>query len=77
MQPRYPTREEAAEYKKRYPAGTRIMLDSMYDDPDPVKPGTKGTVKSVDDGGTIHCEFDDGRCLGVIPTVDRFHVIGD
>lgn len=60
----------------KYPAGTRIMLDCMMDDPRPVEPGTTGTVDCVDDAGTIHVKFDNGRYLGVIPGVDSFRVIG-
>ena len=37
--------------------------------------GTCGTVQFVDDAGTLHCKFDDGRTLGVIPDVDQFHKI--
>ncbi|MDE7192983.1 MAG: DUF4314 domain-containing protein [Oscillospiraceae bacterium] len=40
-------------YKEHYPAGTRICLDSMGDDPRPVPAGTKGTVVAVDDMGTV------------------------
>lgn len=29
----------------------------------------------VDDAGTLHCKFDNGRMLGVIPDVDQFHKI--
>ena len=46
-----------AEYlKKVYPPGTRIVLNSMSDDPRPIQGGTRGTVKVVDDIGTVHCE---------------------
>lgn len=62
-------------YKKSFPPGTRIMLDAMYDDPRPIEPGTKGTVEFVDDAGTIHTTFDNGRHLGICPEVDRFHKI--
>lgn len=31
-------------YKEHYPCGTRVQLDSMGDDPNPVLNGTKGTV---------------------------------
>lgn len=61
--------------KATYPAGTRIELDQMGEDPRPIAPGTRGTVKLVDDIGTVHCIFDNGRCLGLIPGEDAFHVI--
>lgn len=61
--------------KKRYPEGTRICLDRMNDDPFPVESGTLGKVDHVDNIGTVHCVFDNGRILGVIPDVDKFHII--
>lgn len=65
-------------YKENYPVGTRIQLDRMNaDDPRPIPAGTKGTVISVDDIGTVHCEFDNGRCLGICPEVDAFHKISE
>ncbi len=60
---------------ERFPEGTRICLDSMENDPRPIPPGTKGTVQFVDDIGTVFCKFDNGRCLGVIPGNDSFHII--
>ena len=62
--------------KEQYPPGTRIKLHFMVDDPCPVEPGTCGTVRFVDDIGTLHCDFDNGRSLGVIWGVDNFTVIG-
>lgn len=61
--------------KNTYKPGTRIELDFMGDDPRPIAPGTKGTVRVVDDIGTVHCDFDNGRYLGLIPGEDAFHVI--
>lgn len=61
--------------KETYKPGTRIQLDFMGDDPRPIPPGTKGTVKVVDDMGTVHCQFDNGRYLGLIPGEDAFHAI--
>lgn len=58
-------------YKEMYPAGTRIKLLHMSDF-NPVPAGTCGTVKFVDDIGTVHCQFDNGRALGMIPGVDEF-----
>ena len=60
--------------KEQYPAGTRIVLDQMGDDPRPIPPGTKGTVRVVDDMGTVHCDFDNGRRLGLVPGEDTFHI---
>ncbi len=68
-------REYVQDLKQRYPAGTRIMLDRMGNDPRPIEPGTKGTVRIVDDAGTVHCNFDNGRSLGLIPGEDSFHKI--
>lgn len=60
--------------RQRYPEGTRICLDHM-EDLCPVESGTCGWVQFVDDAGTLHCKFDNGRMLGVIPDVDKFHKI--
>lgn len=53
------------------------MLLGMRNDPNPVKSGTRGTVKVVDDIGTLHCDFDNGRSLGVIPGEDSFRMLTD
>ena len=64
-------------YKEHYPVGTRVQLDKMGDDPRPVPAGTKGTVVAVDDIGTLHVKFDNGRALGICPEVDSFHKISE
>lgn len=61
--------------KRVFPEGIRICLEKMVDDPYPVEPNTLGTVDHVDDAGTIHCNFDNGRSLGVIYGVDEFHIV--
>lgn len=63
--------------KDQYPPGTRIELDYMGDDPRPIEPGTKGTVRVVDDMGTVHCDFENGRRLGLAPGEDAFHAIAE
>ena len=63
--------------KNTYRPGTRIELDYMGDDPRPILPGTKGTVRIVDDMGTVHCDFDNGRRLGLSPGEDVFHILED
>ena len=63
---------QAERYKKMYPPGTRIELLSMGSDPRPIESGTRGSVAFVDDIGTLHCHFDNGRQLGIVPGEDTF-----
>ena len=67
--------EIAKSLRERYPVGTRIKLLSMGDDPRPIPPGTKGTIKIIDDMATVHCNFDNGRRMGLIPGEDCFHIV--
>ena len=60
--------------RTRYPAGTKIRLIEMDDSQAPPT-GTVGTVKCVDDMGTIHVRWETGSTLGLIPEEDRFDVI--
>ena len=62
---------EAKIYKEQYPPGTRIELISMNDS-QAIPPGTRGTVDYVDDLGTIHMKWDNGRTLGICPQEDSF-----
>ena len=56
----------AKRLQERYPRGTRIVLLSIGNDPNPILPGTRGTVNVVDDIATVHCTFDNGRSLGCL-----------
>lgn len=67
--------EMVNKYKEMYPKGTRIELISMCDPFSPIYPGTKGTVVHVDDMGTIHMKWDNGRTLGLLPYEDSFKII--
>jgi len=67
--------ERINQIKEQYPPGTRIELISMTDPYSPVPPGTKGEVRRVDDGGTLHMKWDNDRTLGVIPGEDQFTVL--
>ena len=44
----------------------------MNDPYAPVEPGTRGTVRYVDDAGQVGVARDNGRSLSLIPGVDRF-----
>lgn len=58
--------KEVLEYlKKEYPEGTRVELVRMDDPYRKMDKGMRGTVRNVDDIGTIHVVWDNGLCLGV------------
>ena len=54
-----------------YPTGTRVELISMDDPYRHMPPGLKGTVKAVDDMGTVHIAWDNGSSLGAVYGVDQ------
>ena len=59
----------------QYPPGTRIRLNSMSDPYSPVPSGTEGVVDLVDDAGSIHMKWDNGRTLAIVPGEDSFTVL--
>ena len=67
---------ELKQLREDYPIGTRVELIHM-DDPYNQKlvPGCQGTVRCVDDMGTIHVSWDCGSGLGLIPGEDAWKKI--
>ena len=64
-----PSRETINQLRSRYPVGTRIELINMDDVRAPPM-GTLGTVKGVDDMGSIMVHWDNGSSLNLIYNVD-------
>jgi hypothetical protein len=62
----------------RFQQGDRVMLVHMGDDPDPVKPGTEGTVTHVEELRffgrpaqlQVSVDWDDGRRLSCLVPPD-------
>ena len=60
--------------RRCYPPGSRVTVHKMADDPAPLPVGSTGTLELIDDTGTFHVTWDNGRTLGLIPGTDRFTV---
>ena len=59
------SKEALRALRERYPKGTRVELVQMDDSQAPPV-GTKGTVRGVDDMGSIIVAWDNGSGLNVV-----------
>ena len=73
---RFPSKTVVEVLRRQYPAGTRVELVRM-DDPQAPPIGTKGTVKGVDDIGSIMVAWDNGCGLSVAYGADICRKVGD
>lgn len=67
---RFPSREEVERVREQYPQGCRVVLERM-DDLQALPIGTQGTVKGVDDTGSVMVDWDNGSGLHVVYGEDR------
>ncbi len=70
-----PNERQLQSLRERYPAGTKIRLNHMDDPYAPIPDGTVGEVQYVDDAGSIHMIWENGRTLSLIEGVDDFTII--
>ena len=70
----FPSEAKVKYIREIYPVGARVLLHYMNDSR-AVPPGTVGTIDHVDDAGTIHVNWDNGRRLGLIVGEDTFEII--
>ena len=71
---RFPSKEQIAVLRERYPRGTKVELLGM-DDPQAPPMGTMGEVMGVDDAGQILVRWVTGSSLSLIPGVDSFRIM--
>ena len=62
-------KETVQRIREEFPKGTRVELLRM-NDPQAPKPGTKGTVRGVDDIASLLVNWDNGSSLNVVYGVD-------
>ena len=70
---RFPSREQIAALRQRYPRGTKVELLGM-DDPQAPPTGTMGEILRVDDAGQLLVRWETGSSLSLIPGVDSFRI---
>ena len=73
---RFPSKAVVEVLRRQYPVDTRVELVRM-DDPQAPPIGTKGTVKGVDDIGSIMVAWDNGCGLSVAYGADICRKVGD
>lgn len=66
--------ETLTKLRKEYPRGARVELLKM-DDPQAPPIGTRGTVRGVDDAGSIMVRWDTGSGLSVVYGEDECKII--
>ena len=69
------TPEILASLRARFPQGARVELTRPMDDPQAPPIGTRGTVRGVDDSGSIMVAWDGGGSLNVLFGVDECRII--
>ena len=67
-------RKEIERLRKKYLEETRVRLLSMTGEPQ-MQEGLTGTVRFVDDIGSIHVDWDNGSTLALIPDEDDFEIL--
>lgn len=73
---KFPSRKIVESIRREYPAGARVELVQM-DDVQAPPVGTKGTVKGVDDTGSLLVRWDNGSGLNVVYGEDIVRKVGD
>lgn len=66
----FPTQKCVERIRAAFPENAEVELEWMDDIYRQMPSGTKGTVASVDDAGTIHVKWENGGLLGAVWNAD-------
>ncbi len=67
------SKEQVNKIREEYPKGTRIeLLAPLEDKFSKLQAGDKGTVRGVDDAGSIMINWDIGSSLSLLVGIDKF-----
>ena len=69
---KFPSKAAIEKLRSEFPKGCRVVLEKM-DDPQAPPMGTQGTVRGVDDAGSIMVAWDNGSTLSVVYGEDLCH----
>ena len=61
--------------REQYPTGSRIRLNETNNPSNKLKPGSEGTLTSIDETGAFHVDWDSGSRLALVIGQDRFSVL--
>lgn len=73
MNDQFPPRKVVERLRQQYPAGCRVELVAMDDPYSRLRPGDRGTVRCVDDTGTVFVSWDCGSGLGIVFGADTIN----
>lgn len=76
MQCRMTTNEQVKLFKSKFKEGARIkLIRAGFDETLPIPNGMTGTIRKVDNIGTVHVDWDNGVTLGLLPLCDEYKII--
>jgi len=68
-------KDKLTRLRQQYKRGIRVRLIEMNDPYREMPPGLLGTVKMVDDTGTVFCSWENGSSLGLVYGVDKYEIV--
>jgi len=68
----FPTKEQVELVRQNYPKSTRIEVTHIDDPYSKLTAGSRGSVKFIDNTGSLFCDFDNGEHIGLLYGIDEY-----